>query len=404
MKLVEMKCKNCGAKLKVEPDDKEAKCQFCGAEFKIDDEVHHHKLDDAEQTGYELEKGKIRAREEAKQEKMREQNAMLQAQYEEEKRKKNLKWWIIGWIFCFPIPLTILIWKSKWNQKKKIIATVILWAVLLIIGALTPDGTATTQNTTNTNDNKVQTDVKVNELFIERYNSMGTQKIENLKSYNAQDTKSDYYRTEFRTGIFENNTSIHGSIGNIPVDLINYGFDEKDEFRFYASTENEEQMKTIFKNTINILDNKVSNDNVNNIINNAIQTKDTRLTLDGNIKNGYIIFMKDKWEIFIESNIDFINQKETKTKSSKSNEKNNNDTYMDALRKCTVMEASDIYTTGVGKKSDNVFNDAKTTCERFKNTLGEKDFIETVTEDWKNRQNEQIEGKTLSYYLDQLGW
>ena len=58
MKLVEMKCKNCGAKLKVNSEVKEANCQFCGAEFKIDDEVQHHKLDDAEQTGYELEKGK----------------------------------------------------------------------------------------------------------------------------------------------------------------------------------------------------------------------------------------------------------------------------------------------------------------------------------------------------------
>ena len=58
MKLVEMKCKNCGAKLKVNFDIKEANCQFCGTEFRIDDEVQHHKLDDAEQTGYAFEKGK----------------------------------------------------------------------------------------------------------------------------------------------------------------------------------------------------------------------------------------------------------------------------------------------------------------------------------------------------------
>ena len=83
------------------------------------------------------------------------------------------------------------------------------------------------------------------------------------------------------------------------------------------------------------------------------------------------------------------------------NEKNN---YMDALRKCSVMEAADIYTTGVGKKSDNVFNDGRKTCESFYQQLGEKDFIDTVNEDWDNRKNEQIDGKPLSHYLDILGW
>ncbi len=129
MKLVEMKCKNCGAVLKEDAEAKEVKCSFCNTIFKVDDEVQHHKFDDAEQTGYEFEKGKIRAREEAKQEK-------VIAQYNQEKKQNNLKWWIIGWIFFFPIPLTILIWRSKWDNKKKIIATAILWILLIIFGAL----------------------------------------------------------------------------------------------------------------------------------------------------------------------------------------------------------------------------------------------------------------------------
>ncbi len=88
-------------------------------------------------------------------------------------------------------------------------------------------------------------------------------------------------------------------------------------------------------------------------------------------------------------------------------EKNNNKSksnYMDALRKCTVMEAADIYTTGVGKKSDNVFNDGRETCESFYKQWGEKDFIDTVNADWESRQNEQIDGKPLTHYLDVLGW
>ena len=77
---------------------------------------------------------------------------------------------------------------------------------------------------------------------------------------------------------------------------------------------------------------------------------------------------------------------------------------MDALRKCSVMEAADIYTTGIGKKSDNVFNDGRASCESWYQQWGEKEFISIVEEDWKSRQNEQIEGKPLSYYLDILGW
>ena len=308
MKLVEMKCKNCGAKLKVNSEVKEANCQFCGAEFKIDDEVQHHKLDDAEQTGYELEKGKIRAREEAKQAKIDEQNAILQAQYEEEKRKKNLKWWIIGWIFFFPIPLTILIWKSKWDQKKKIIATVILWGVLLLIGALSPNDTTNTEiNKSNGNGTEqVEKAIKVNDSFIEKYNANSSSKVENITTYDAQDKESGYYRTEFRLNAFENNSSVHGTIADGTIDLINYGsLDEKDKFRLYASTENEEQMKEIFKNAINIMDNSISNEEINNEINEAIKTKDNRFVLKGNVDSGYIMFTKGKWEILIDSNIEF---------------------------------------------------------------------------------------------------
>jgi uncharacterized Zn finger protein (UPF0148 family) len=90
MKLVEMKCKNCGSNLKVNPEDEKVTCQFCGSTFNIDKEVQHHKLDDAEQTGYELEKGKIRAREEASQKKNEEQiKKEIEFNKEIDEKKKN---------------------------------------------------------------------------------------------------------------------------------------------------------------------------------------------------------------------------------------------------------------------------------------------------------------------------
>ena len=50
MKLVEMKCTNCGAKLKVNPDSSEATCKYCRANFKFDDGVKKVKFDDMEQS------------------------------------------------------------------------------------------------------------------------------------------------------------------------------------------------------------------------------------------------------------------------------------------------------------------------------------------------------------------
>lgn len=77
---------------------------------------------------------------------------------------------------------------------------------------------------------------------------------------------------------------------------------------------------------------------------------------------------------------------------------------LDSLRKCAVMEAADIYTTGVGKKSDNVFNDGREVCEEARGQLSQADFDELIEIDWLERRNDEIEGKPLEHYLTILGW
>lgn len=64
MKLVEMKCKNCGSDLKVEEGADTVTCPYCNVTYKIDDEVKHVKYDDMENSGYEFEKGRIKAQKE----------------------------------------------------------------------------------------------------------------------------------------------------------------------------------------------------------------------------------------------------------------------------------------------------------------------------------------------------
>lgn len=93
MKLVEMKCTNCGAKLKVNPDSSDVTCKYCRANFKFDDGVKKVKFDDMEQSGYEFEKGRLRAQKE------------MESTNEEEiikpKKSKITIWKILLWLFFF---------------------------------------------------------------------------------------------------------------------------------------------------------------------------------------------------------------------------------------------------------------------------------------------------------------
>ena len=64
MKLVELKCKNCGSLLNVEEGEKEITCEYCHTKFALDDEAQHIKYDNMYETGYEFEKGRMKAADE----------------------------------------------------------------------------------------------------------------------------------------------------------------------------------------------------------------------------------------------------------------------------------------------------------------------------------------------------
>lgn len=81
--------------------------------------------------------------------------------------------------------------------------------------------------------------------------------------------------------------------------------------------------------------------------------------------------------------------------------------YMDALRKCTVMEAADIYTTGFGAKTDNAFNDGRDACNSiYVSTYAsnDKQFASDINSEWTTRKGQIIDSKTLEYYLSVLDW
>ena len=126
MKLVELSCPHCGAHLKVDPSNKQATCEHCGAALLIDDEVQRVQYDNAEEAGYKFEKGRQRAHAEA--------NQTRQAPQSQPTKKRRTWLWVLGWLFIFPLPLTILLLRKK-NMKPVIKYSIIAvaWIVYLII-------------------------------------------------------------------------------------------------------------------------------------------------------------------------------------------------------------------------------------------------------------------------------
>lgn len=100
------------------------------------------------------------------------------------KKKKRIWLWILGWIFCFPIPLTLIIVRSGLKKIVKIILLSILWT--LIVLGLILDATGLSE------PKKVQTEVK--SLTLE-------ERLENYKD-SISDFKKDcsiHYENDEKT-------------------------------------------------------------------------------------------------------------------------------------------------------------------------------------------------------------
>ena len=128
MKLIDTTCPKCGANLHIDADRQSAFCEYCGAQILIDDEVQHLQIDNAENAGYAFEKGRQRAWQEV-------QTARVYPATPSPRKKKKIVWWVLGWMFIFPIPLTIIIARNK--KLKTVIKIGIIiaaWIVYLLIG------------------------------------------------------------------------------------------------------------------------------------------------------------------------------------------------------------------------------------------------------------------------------
>ena len=131
MKLTTMDCPRCGAPIQVPNRAKSVVCEYCNSTIAVETDSGQVDLSNAEEAGYNFEKGRQRAQAE-------QQPIVQQVQYEYmpvQKKKRHTFWWVMGWIFIFPIPATILIVRSKkmhWIVKALLI--LLVWGIYIAIG------------------------------------------------------------------------------------------------------------------------------------------------------------------------------------------------------------------------------------------------------------------------------
>ena len=121
-----LKCSQCNGDMTFDSNRKVFICKYCGNVESVD-----------ESDDVQIQRIKSQAYKDVEMARQQTELQKEQMYFDEERKKKNLVWWVLGWICFFPVPLTILIWRSKEMDKKtKGILTAAVWIGVLIVTAL----------------------------------------------------------------------------------------------------------------------------------------------------------------------------------------------------------------------------------------------------------------------------
>ncbi len=251
-------------------------------------------------------------------------------------QKNNLVWWILGWIFFFPAPVMVLIWRKKntWDIKVKIGVTIAFWIVFFIIGlsgggsdSSTKESTAPTVEVTTNNEKSEQasnddksndevveqvttedtttdsdevSDYDVIDTFIEKYNAIADKQLTNPVEIDIQ--APEHYRTEFRLNAYKGAVAKQCTIDNTTVDIVNYGsnggFWNNDDIRMYLTTDDAEFAVEFFNSAVKVLDPTATDDDIAKANDNIRENKSSNYLNDV----GYY-YIKSYNELFVDSKI-----------------------------------------------------------------------------------------------------
>lgn len=131
-------CPQCGSQQEVDPTQDAAICRYCGKPFAVQNTIgaFNERHIETQTSGMDY-----RA------------YASPRPMYTEPQKAKKRRtfWWVMGWIFCFPIPLTILVARSKrLGGLVKAVIIAAAWIVYLALG--TRYRTISVERTPNTTE------------------------------------------------------------------------------------------------------------------------------------------------------------------------------------------------------------------------------------------------------------
>lgn len=265
MKIVDLTCPHCGANLKVDSSATEYTCEYCGSKVLLDNgSASKLTVDNAEESGYQFEKGRIRAQREA----ARQYRSNTGNNQTQQPKKKSKTWlWVLGWIFIFPVPLTIIMLRKK-EMKPSIKYGIIAasWIVYLIIASpgnsnqisstvvAVPSPEPTIQSTSSETSNGTiyYEQNEVVNAFIADYNSIEEIPITEIRQGHVSQVAYAYIGD-----VFIMMRDCYGTSGNSCYKMSIDGGN---------SIEKTDSMFEVFKKVVKVLDTQLTDDQIDEAI------------------------------------------------------------------------------------------------------------------------------------------
>lgn len=243
------------------------------------------------------------------------------------KPKRKTWLWVLGWIFIFPVPLTVLMLRKK-DMKPILKYGIILIGWLFYFTLAKGDGgnsTATPADEPTYPTAIEATDTPVLEpeqtiqpsaeplsqydvidYFVEQFNTISEHQLTNPTDIDIQ--APDHYRTEYRLNAYRYAIARQYRIEDTTMDIVLYGGlreGHNKEIRFYLSTADEQLASSVLDSAIRIFDSSMSNSEVISAVD-AIKNH----TSGEYVKALTYYYIPSYPELFVNcSNIDFYTSK-----------------------------------------------------------------------------------------------
>ncbi|MDO5150913.1 MAG: zinc ribbon domain-containing protein [Oscillospiraceae bacterium] len=326
-----MKCPNCGAEI-----GRKKSCEFCGTQITLDmqrtqEQLNREGCPKCHSTNIQFRRenqGEIRGKK-SKQVVHKTIGFCKDCGYtwfptgagQQEPKKNNLWLWVLGWIFIFPVPLTILMLRKKEMKsslKYGIIA--VAWIIYLIIGltgnssgksgnshtdtstpTVVESNTITTMVTSEGHIEEIMAFDSIIENMVDEYNSKSNDKLTFVEDFVPSDKRGKHYRTEFRLEAYQDAIGKSYSLNGSTVDfVIHEKFTKEYDIRLYSDGIAIDECKLLISGFSPLLDPNMKASDIDDTIKYIEERREANgyyygelgLLLLGNDNKGYELMIK----------------------------------------------------------------------------------------------------------------